>query len=195
MQIDVFRHLTKSNVNSQTHFDIFNSFKNSVDYFLDETKTLLTLFKNLDEEFGDKKTGYEYYIRGYVLQLVAFMQRKGVLSINNSDSVLFNKLLPVINYIDENYNKKFSLDELGQLIFVDKYSLCRLFKKLTNSTVIDYVNFVKIQMVEEMLLFTEKSITEVAFLCGFNSMQHFNKVFKDYFEMSPTAFKKHLKAL
>ena len=150
------------------------------------------IFGRIKSEFEQKKFCYKDYIRAHIYALVAFMRRNLLLSDTSSlcDASKLAELTPVITHIDENYHTKLSLDDLGSIIRSDRYRLCRLFKAATGATLFEYINFVRLSSAEEMLIKTQKSISEVAFECGFASIQYFNRVFKESRGYTPGAFRK-----
>ena len=72
---------------------------------------------------------------------------------------------------------------------LSRYHFCRLFKEITNKTVTDYINQIRINQSEEMLKDSSKNITEVATANGFNNLSYFSKVFKKYKKIPPSKIK------
>ncbi len=153
---------------------------------------LISIFDKIKKEFEEKNACYNDYIRAYIYALVAFMRRNLLLSDASSlcDAGKLKELAPVVQYVDENYHTKLSLDDLGSIIKSDRFRLCRLFKAATGATLFEYINFVRLLSAEEMLIKTQKSISEVAFECGFASIQYFNRVFKENRGYTPGMFRK-----
>lgn len=153
---------------------------------------LSTIFDNIYKEFTEKKFCYDKFLRAHVYMLVAFLHRSLVLTDTKKayDEKKITELEPIINYIDEKYSSKLSLDELASVAKNDKYHLCRLFKAATGSTIFEYINFVRLYNAQEMLLNTSKTISEIAFDTGFASIQYFNRAFKTYYGNSPSDYKK-----
>ncbi len=68
------------------------------------------------------------------------------------------------------------------------------FKQVTNMTPMNYLNFQRIDLAKKMLLESpKKSMTDIAFLCGFKTSQYFATVFSQVSDCSPTEFRKKLK--
>lgn len=95
----------------------------------------------------------------------------------------------VLQYINQNYNNKLTLQEMAELIYVSPTSFSRFFKKAVGLTFIEYVNNVRLHYAIEDLLYTDKSLTRIAEDNGFSNVSAFNKVFKKVYAMSPTRFK------
>lgn len=153
---------------------------------------LSAIFNNIKREFEQKNFCYKDYIRAHIYALVAFMRRNLLLSDASTlkDTKKLPELMPVIQFIDENYHTKLSLESLGELINSDRFRLCKLFKAATQSTLFEYINFVRLTSAENMLIKSQKNVSEIAFECGFASVQYFNRVFKESRGYTPGQFKK-----
>lgn len=102
-------------------------------------------------------------------------------------------ILKVIDYINENYDQKQTLDELAKYFFVSRSTLIYNFKKYTNCSLIDFLLNVRLTKAKELLLNTKKSVSEIAELCGFCSANYFGLIFKKKENLSPANFRKHQK--
>ena len=102
-------------------------------------------------------------------------------------------VLKVIDYINEHYDQKQTLDELAKYFFVSRSTLIYNFKKYTNCSLIDFLLNVRLTKAKELLLNTKKSVSEIAELCGFCSANYFGLMFKKKENLSPANFRKHQK--
>lgn len=102
----------------------------------------------------------------------------------------FNRITPVLNYIDEHYAKQLSLHLLAGVAGLTPQYLCSTFKKYTSQTLFEYINMVRIHRSKELLLYDKKmQIKEVAPKVGFNDVSYFCSMFKKIEQMSPSQFK------
>jgi transcriptional regulator GlxA family with amidase domain len=90
-----------------------------------------------------------------------------------------------ISFIRNNYDRKFSLDELAKSVYSNKYVLSRSFKATVGRTVMDYANEYRIKQAA-LLISNGARICEAATLCGFNNLSFFSKTFKRYFGKLPS---------
>ncbi len=95
-----------------------------------------------------------------------------------------------IEYIQTNYNKKFSLDDLAHHIGFSKPYLVHTFKKATGYTVWGYLNKTRCKNAGTMLVKSDRPVGEIASLCGFESHAYFGKIFKEITGLSPLAYRK-----
>ena len=158
----------------------------------EHTKELKMYLDGIFTEYIDKKPSYELYIKSNVLNIIAFLSRYDYLT---DSSIFFDeknieKVMPALNYIDEHYDEQITLEELSSVLNLNPSYFCRLFKKATNSTFVEYLNFVRICKSEKKLSSSKESIAEISLNLGFSSVSYFNKVFKNIKGCTPTEYKK-----
>lgn len=92
-------------------------------------------------------------------------------------------------YIHERIGEDISLKEVASKINTSSYYLCKQFKKATGLSYTEYVSKIRIQKAKKLLLEPEIRVSEVAFQVGFQSLTHFNRVFKKFTGHSPTEYR------
>lgn len=100
------------------------------------------------------------------------------------------RIRSILEYIEENYRNIKSIDEIAEYTYLDKSYLCRLFKKETNMTIMDYLYNCRIQQACERLASKNEPISLVAQNCGFENTSHFIKMFKSMLDCTPGQFRK-----
>ena len=103
-----------------------------------------------------------------------------------NDHIVYN----VIHYINDNYQKEIFLEQIAKHFFISKSTLCALFKERMNCTVMEYVLRLRIAKAKYLLLYTNKSIENISYECGFSSANYFGLVFKKEIGLSPLNYKK-----
>ena len=138
--------------------------------------------------------GYQMITLGGLSQLVGMIFNKGYFNSNTTSSGTqyrrISQLKTVLGFIDSNYNRNLTLDELSQCVNMSSKYFCRFFKEMTHRTPMDYLNYYRIERACYQLLTTDLPITEVAFNSGFNDLSYFIKTFRRYKGTTP---KKYLK--
>lgn len=157
-----------------------------------QTEELISYIDNLVREYTKKEKAYEYYMLSNLQSIIALLHRNDLLIDNNTlfDSDTIKKIMPVLQYVTDNYNENISIEELSELLHFSRHYFCRLFKKATNTTFVEYRNFVRICKAENMLRNTDKSISDIACDLGFASLSYFVRTFKKYKLYSPLEYKK-----
>ena len=95
----------------------------------------------------------------------------------------------VYKYIHANYHQTTDVNEIAASVHLSTAAFCRYFKKQTKMTFTEFVNQYKITQAKTMLL-QDKSISEVCYESGFESLSYFNKLFKKVTGENPSVFKK-----
>ena len=95
------------------------------------------------------------------------------------------KLTEAVELMEANLEELLSLDELAQLVGISRRQLERLFKKYLNFVPRQYYLELRLKKARQLLLQTDRSITDIALACGYVSAPHFSKTYRDLFDVSP----------
>lgn len=99
-------------------------------------------------------------------------------------------IIQIINYIQEHYTEKITLDSLASHFALSKYSLSRSFTYYMNQPLIDYLIDFRVEESKKLLQFTDHSIAEIADETGFSTMNNFIIQFKKRTDLTPTAYRR-----
>ncbi len=157
-----------------------------------EESHIYKLFQNILYELEVQNPYFETSTIGGLIQLTAYLQREQIVADFDKlfKNPFFIKILPIITYANEHYSQKVYLDNISDTLHMDKYYLCKVFKKATGITFFQYLNIIRLQNAEKLLVTTNKSITEIALECGFSTTQYFNSVFVRATGYSPSLYRK-----
>lgn len=98
----------------------------------------------------------------------------------------FQNFLQVLQNTDLSYVK---IKDLYKLSNYSQRALSDFFQKYLNKTLVQYVNELKLNKAKNLLLFTDMQITEICLKSGFNSISHFNHLFKTHYGFSPKDYR------
>jgi len=99
------------------------------------------------------------------------------------------RLRDILAFIEQNYNREISLEDVARTANICKSECCRFFKKHMGITIFDYILYVRIQNSLPLLKKVD-SITEVAAIVGFSSPSYYSQIFKRYMKCTPMEYKK-----
>lgn len=112
---------------------------------------------------------------------------------------IYDKALPrlhkVINLLEQNYNRTYSVDELADSVSLSKHYFQNLFKKTYGVSPIEYLTNVRIKHAKFMLSHYHYTSSEIAYNTGFNSPYYFSRVFKLHTGLSPREYRAQKKLL
>ena len=99
------------------------------------------------------------------------------------------QLKPALEYIEQHYGQRVSLETLARLTgFSPKY-FCRYFRTIVHRSPIDYLNYYRIERAARFLASDEMNVAEVAVHCGYADSSAFIKQFRKYKGTTPKQYK------
>lgn len=101
-------------------------------------------------------------------------------------------ILRAKQYIHEHQTNDLSLGEVARSVNTSTFYFCKMFKKTTGLNFTDYLSRVRIEKAKNLLINPNLRISEIAYEVGFQSLTHFNRVFRKLVGQSPTDYRAHL---
>lgn len=99
------------------------------------------------------------------------------------------RISDICKYIEDNYKENISMKDIAKRINMSESAFSHFFKKRTSRSFVEYVNEVRIGKATKMLMETTHSVSEISYLCGFNNLSNFNKMFKKITQQTPTEYR------
>lgn len=137
---------------------------------------LLELYNRLNGEWLIKKRGYPIQVRALMLELVYWYLK--VLYYKEPFDDIDPRMQRVISYIYDNYSQKITIDDLAGLVGLNSSYMGTLFKNSTGCCVKDFINRVRINNAENLIIGGNSTMREAAAKSGFDDIFYFSKVFK-----------------
>lgn len=155
------------------------------------------LFQIMDE-LSKKSVGYELSVMISLAQLIIYalrchMESTLVPSLSKGTTAKHRKVDEVATYIINHCTSQLSLDSLAAHFYVSKCYLSRIFKEVTGFTIIEYITIHRLQKAQYLLIHSDHNISKISEMLGFESITYFERVFKNYMEVSPLKFRKYYK--
>lgn len=101
-----------------------------------------------------------------------------------------NKILnATCKYIQENFSKPISINQLAENVSLSPSYFIKMFKKTANVTPTEYIISVRLANAKQLLTETNLTISQIAEHCGFNDASYFSYYFKKRFEMTPKEYR------
>lgn len=97
----------------------------------------------------------------------------------------------ITQYIREHLHKNLTIDELSEQACMSKPHFFRCFKNTFGMSPVEFINQQRIELAKNLLLNSQKSLTEICYQAGFNNTSYFSRLFKRYENMSPSRFRKN----
>jgi len=152
------------------------------------------LFATVTEIIEEGKSGAaasDFFVKSAIYKALGILYRMGILQ--DADKMLeerdVQKILPVLSHVNTNYSEDIKLHDVAAMLSFDESYFCRIFKNATGATFTEYLNFVRVCKAEKLLKKTQDSILEISEAVGFSSVSYFNRIFKKYRHISPSAYR------
>ena len=97
-------------------------------------------------------------------------------------------------YIRKYYHQKICIPDIAEALGVSESHLSRIFKKETGESIQKYSMHMRIERAENLLKYSEASLTEISEYLCFSSQSHFGRVFKVYKNMTPKQYRDYYKS-
>lgn len=118
-----------------------------------------------------------------------------LIGVQSSDSTLphSRRINKIVQFVENNYHHKISLEDVGKLVGMSASSVSRFFKQRTRHNFWDYLNGFRIDRAAQMMIETEHTISEISYACGFNNISNFNRVFRERIGTTPSDYRNKFK--
>ena len=155
--------------------------------------TLFHLFHLIRNECLEQKNGFEIICQDAAKAVLSIIQvlveRNEPKTTCESVTMEFPVILDVVEYLNINYNKNISLDDLAKVFHFSSYYIARKFKEETGFTINQYLTNRRMGEAEKLLIFTDMTMTEIAAEVGYENLHHFYATFKKQIGIAPGQLK------
>lgn len=135
--------------------------------------------------------------RSYFLELIIALERTygrmghGVLEhVSDRVSTLKNpKLKDAMVFIEGHYAENLTLSDLVTASRLNRTTLTNFMREETGFTAMEYLMYYRVEVAKKHLAFTEIPIKDISIRCGFKTVQHFSRIFKEHTGKTPADFR------
>ena len=134
-----------------------------------------------DEPFKDT------ILRGYLLAFFGKLLQK--VTVKDIQAKEYNVLGVILNYCINNSDSQLSLDILEKELHISKYYISHILSSKLHMGFNDYINSLRVSNACKYLRKTDKSITEISDIVGFNTLRTFNRAFRKQLGITPSEYR------
>ena len=185
--LDFFENSVTNSLNLRS---VFIKDRTKINSLIKDNYRIKEIATNIVFELEHRKCNYKQAVSGLVLELFSLLLRD-----YRSDKLLdlpedknirnYELIYPAISKIRNDYVEKINIDNLATMCNVSKYHFCRIFKQDTSLSAIQYQTVYRLQIADNLLLNSDKTISEIANLCGFEDVCYFSRCYKKHLGVSP----------
>lgn len=191
--------INMENFDTEIFYMFYVQSKNKIVVFEEGHPVHATLSQYMQESYDEyisKDVCYKLPIRANIYLMMTSLLRYYCGSKNELDRMIYHnvmRLRPIISYISEHYKEKIYIETMSEMITVSPDYFTKMFKDSIGKTPIDYINALRINRAMQMLATTDTSVNDISDELGFSNSNYFHKIFKQYMETSPAAYRKMVK--
>ena len=150
--------------------------------FFDNDNTIGNIIDLMQNEYAEKRTGYEELLRCKLIEIIIFTMRQ----IQSNDRIAYNSVGKYITeYINDNYMKKITLKDISEKLSYSVPYLSKVFKEECGITFEQFLQKTRIDQSCRLLANTDKKIGDIAECVGYSDIKFFTAVFKKIMKLSP----------
>ncbi len=154
---------------------------------------LAEIIERLFTEVTEQPVAYRLCACGALALLFAGLHRRHAVSktaLPPEHQRMVERLQPALNYILRHYPEEIAIDMLAEQCTMSVYHFCRIFKFVTGSTAIAYINQLRVNKAASLLKSSEMTIAEIAATVGMTDECYFSRCFKKWIGISPSVYRK-----
>lgn len=127
----------------------------------------------------------------FVYELHTLLRKEKYLDLKGKDvDKHLHRIRVVLNFINENFRRKVSLDEISDLIGISRYRLSHFVKEDLGINFQDYLNHVRMEYALKELRDSDLSVINIAKNCGFSDIKYLNKLLKERYKLTALKYRK-----
>lgn len=168
-------------------------FKSRLNLNMEQLAIVENIVLKLHSELTQRTKGYCFTALGHFMELISYLSRSYTPQNNKFSQKLF-RVGAMMNFIERNFKRKISLDDIIREGKMSLSTANRVFRDAVNMTPIDYLIKLRIEYSANLLRNGNFTITEIAMNSGFSDSNYFAKQFKKIMGASPRDYKKMFEA-
>lgn len=154
------------------------------------------LFEQCIEEIKTRQYGYDALIGSNITKLLTYLSRIWISKGMNIDEKILSVSAPdnpfdnITEYIDRHYNEQLQVKDLAKMCNMSYSNFARSFRQLYNQSCKEYIEFIRLNRVADLLIFTDLDLNYISQETGFSDCSHLIRSFKQWKGMTPKVWRR-----
>lgn len=179
----------------QKQLAVYNLFTNalSVGMTCPINRRLVDALKEFMTDYEEAIPGYEQLLEAGSQKITHLLIRQ-LFNLNQSNEKIGFRMSVTcaIEFLNEHYGEKISVEDLARIANLSPSRFSHVFKEETAMSPVEYIMQTRLDCAKRMLRSNEKTLSEIALECGFNSSSYFYQCFMRAFNISPSDYRKSI---
>lgn len=168
-------------------------------HYLGEQETIYfrKLLKKIELEEEKKEFLYKEAIKSFaqsfIIELVRLQSKQLEMKNTRGGVKWIAEIEPALTYVEKEYANKITIGQLAKICSMSESHFRKIFAEHMNMKPLEFIHFIRMQKACEIMETTSKSMDEIAYSIGFESVSSFNRNFQKLFSITPYQYKKSIK--
>lgn len=149
----------------------------------------------IERSYAAKGVSHQLMVKAALLQIVAIAAASGMLeqrAERQPDDYRAQMLKDIVEHLNTHFAEPIRLNDMAARFGLSPQYFCTFFKEHLGKTLVQHVNFLRIEQASRLLRETNLAIMDIAFSVGFENFSYFIKRFREVFGCTPTQYRKGL---
>ncbi len=171
------------------HKTIFSSYR-ATESFIPSSRVSKEVYSCLTRIFKEVQSGNKQgIITGYLYVVVTRLL--SLLNVTKIDKEVSGELIErILGYIQQNYLNAINLNTISAHLNISPFYLSRVFSNNIGLRLDAYINELRVNYANHLLVSTDKPITEIALESGFETLRTFNRAYRNFTALSPREYRR-----
>lgn len=169
-------------------------FKHAISVTDDAWENIKNSFFVLEKEYKNPDKYSDLMIWSEIRKIFASLYRGSSMKNDSTANSMLAVVSSAMNYMNKHFTEEITVDDLASVVMKSRDYLSHIFSKTTGLSIKQYLIRLRINHAKFLLSESEKNISEIAEECGYNDMNFFSRQFQSSTKMSPTSFRKLVRA-
>ena len=175
------------------YFDLYFNPEYDLPWHIDHSnschKKLAECINAIDTLCGERPRYYELSVKAYLFQFFYLLFSGQKTPVYSTGRKSLDKVKQMIAYIEEHYMEPITVQSAADYMGFSNSHFMKFFKQNMHTTFTSYLNHYRLTIAGRLLLTTDDNILVISEKTGFNNLSYFNRLFKQYFHMTPREYR------
>ena len=175
------------------YFDLYFNPEYDLPWHIDHSnsshKELAECINAIDTLCSERPRYYELSVKAYLFQFFYLLFSGQKTPVYSTGRKSLDKVKQMIAYIEEHYMEPITVQSAADYMGFSNSHFMKFFKQNMHTTFTSYLNHYRLTIAGRLLLTTDDNILVISEKTGLNNLSYFNRLFKQYFHMTPREYR------
>lgn len=156
---------------------------------LAKINTLKQMLAQMKDLYDTQNKGFLLKFNGLLFNVLSLLYTDFSKQISKSNIEMeqkdFARLDKILQYINKNYNRPISLDEIASVVVFSPAYFCRFFKRYMGTSFLEYQNEIRLSFIYRDIIGTKEPVYQILEKHGFTNYKIFRRMFYENFGTTP----------